>query len=193
MLVSSKDVGVYERANYGFTALTPWQLFSTMTSTKKKAIVCSKVSLPINSVWVVIACALCKWWNVCVCVQGYNPENCIPPPRAYLSGANYCITIRHKAFWSQLELGFNWIGVIGLLHLKVELKVAVKLLLWGGKNGNATASVGGGVSQSASRLTGVLVLLMVSVCPRVSRVARRLDSESHAFPHKLRPWHRDAN
>lgn len=53
-----------------------------------------------------------------------NSEKCIP--EAYLSGANYNITIRHKACWSQLELGFNWTALIGLLHLEVELDVAVK-------------------------------------------------------------------
>lgn len=60
---------------------------------------------------------------MCVCARN-NPEKCIP--EAYLSGANYNITIRHKACWSQLELGFNWTDLIGLLHLEVELNVAAK-------------------------------------------------------------------
>lgn len=58
---------------------------------------------------------------MCAC---NNPERCIP--EAYLSGANYNITIRHKACWSQLELGFNWTALIGLLHLEVELTVLAK-------------------------------------------------------------------
>lgn len=61
--------------------------------------------------------------HVCVCACN-NPEKCIP--EAFLSGANYNITIRHKACWSQLELGFNWTALIGLLHLEVELNVAAK-------------------------------------------------------------------
>lgn len=60
--------------------------------------------------------------HVCMCVN--SPEECIP--QAYLSGANYNITIRHKACWSQLELGFNWTALIGLLHLEVELNVAAE-------------------------------------------------------------------
>lgn len=59
-----------------------------------------------------------------------NPEMCFP--EAYLSGANYKITIRHKACCSQLEMGFNWTALIGLLHLEVELNMAAKILLWGG-------------------------------------------------------------
>lgn len=58
---------------------------------------------------------------VCLCASN-NPERYIP--EAYLFGANYSITIRHKACWSQLELGFNWIALIGLLHLEVESNVA---------------------------------------------------------------------
>lgn len=60
---------------------------------------------------------------MCVCVCN-NPEKCVP--EAYLSGANYNMTIRHKACWSQLELGFNWTALIGLLHLEVELIVLEK-------------------------------------------------------------------
>lgn len=60
---------------------------------------------------------------MCVCASN-NPKKCIP--EAYLSGANYNITIRHKACWSQLELGFNWTDLIGLLLLEVELNVAEK-------------------------------------------------------------------
>ena len=59
--------------------------------------------------------------GACVC---NNPEKCVP--EAYLSGANYNMTIRHKACWSQLELGFNWTALIGLLHLEVELNVVEK-------------------------------------------------------------------
>lgn len=56
-----------------------------------------------------------------------NPEKCFP--EAYLSGANYKTTIRPKACWSQLELGFNWTTLIGLLHLEVELNMAAEILL----------------------------------------------------------------
>lgn len=62
-----------------------------------------------------------KYVHVCVC---NSPEKRIP--EAYLSGANYNITIRHKACWSQLELGFNWTALIGLLLLEVELNMSAK-------------------------------------------------------------------
>lgn len=67
--------------------------------------------------------------NVCVCVcvylrACYNAGKCFP--EAYLSGANYNITIRQEACWSQLELSFNWTALIGLLHSEVELNVAAK-------------------------------------------------------------------
>lgn len=65
-----------------------------------------------------------KYLGICA---SNNPEKCIP--EAYLSGANYKITIRHKACWSQLELSFNWTVLIGLLHLEVEVNVAAKILL----------------------------------------------------------------
>lgn len=41
-------------------------------------------------------------------------------PKTSLSGGNYNVAIRDKVCCSQLELGFNWAAVIGLLHLKVE-------------------------------------------------------------------------
>lgn len=56
---------------------------------------------------------------MCMC---NSPEKCIP--EAYLSGANYNTTIRHKACWSQLELCFNWTALIGLFLLEVGLNVA---------------------------------------------------------------------
>lgn len=59
--------------------------------------------------------------EICACVW---PEECIP--EAYLSGANYNITIRHTACWSQLELGFNWTTLIGLLLLEVEVNMSAK-------------------------------------------------------------------
>lgn len=62
-----------------------------------------------------------KYVHVCVC---NSPEKCIP--EAYLSGANYNITIRHNACWSQQELGFNWTALIGLLLLEVELNMSAK-------------------------------------------------------------------
>lgn len=67
---------------------------------------------------------MAKYANMCA---SSNPEECIP--EAHLSGANYNVTIRHNSCWSQLELGFNWTTLIGLLLLEVELNVAAKILL----------------------------------------------------------------
>ena len=55
---------------------------------------------------------------------GNSPEKCFPV--AYLSGANQNITIRQKAWQSQLELGFNWTALIGLLHFEVKFNMAAK-------------------------------------------------------------------
>lgn len=55
-----------------------------------------------------------------------NRGSCIP--KAYLCEANYNITIRHKALGSQLELGFNWTAVIGLLYLEVKIECGGTIL-----------------------------------------------------------------
>lgn len=52
-------------------------------------------------------------------------------PKASLSGGNYSVTIRDKVCCSQLELGFNWAAVIGLLHLQVGFNTMAIFLLWG--------------------------------------------------------------
>lgn len=54
--------------------------------------------------------------HFCMCMQSRNayPQG---PPRS-LFGGNYNVAIRDKVCCSQLELGFNWAAVIGLLHLK---------------------------------------------------------------------------
>lgn len=74
--------------------------------------------------------------HVCMCAHNY-PEKCIP--KAHLSGANYNITIRHQACCAQLELGFNWIALIGLLHLEVELQMFAAR--WQNRSWSATALV----------------------------------------------------
>jgi len=98
--------------------------------------------------------------NVRICASN-NPENCIP--KAYISGANYNITIRQKACWSQLELGFNWTASISLLHLEVEWNVAAKILLRGGKVVSKIQQLvnsSGGFHSESDRYP---VLLMASV------------------------------
>lgn len=57
-----------------------------------------------------------EYMRFCLCVQSRNAYS----QGLSLSGGNYNVSIRDKVCCSQLELGFNWAAVIGLLHLKVE-------------------------------------------------------------------------
>lgn len=57
-------------------------------------------------------------YSICIFVCVCSLETHIPA--ASLTGGDYNLTIRDKVCCSQLELGFNWAAVIGLLHLKVE-------------------------------------------------------------------------
>lgn len=56
---------------------------------------------------------------------GYRSVSSRPLSLWPLSGGNYNVTIRDKVCCSQLELGFNWTAVIGLLHLEVEFNTVV--------------------------------------------------------------------
>lgn len=61
--------------------------------------------------------------HFCMCMQSIDayPQGLSLWP---LSAGNYTVTIRDKVCCSQLELGFNWTAVIGLLHLEVEFNTA---------------------------------------------------------------------
>lgn len=63
--------------------------------------------------------------NICIfeCVRSLEKSIL----KASLSGGNYNVTIRDKVCCSQLELGFNWAAVIGLLHLEVEFNTTAFL------------------------------------------------------------------